>query len=166
MANIDIYIERLRKYAIRHSKMGDYSIHGISHWDRVAQNADALLTSDVDELVVKAFAYMHDVERIDDGDDWQHGLRAAMLVDEIRTTMLVFLNDQEIEQLKEACRLHTLRHRTEDATVNACFDADRLDLGRVGITPDPDKMATTAGRILAEKLASDNPESDWLLNGG
>ena len=166
MASMDIHIERLREYAIKHSKLGDYSIHGISHWDRVAQNADALLTSDVDELVVKAFAYIHDVERTNESDDWQHGPRAALLVDEIRFSVLGFLNDQEIEQLKEACRLHTLRHRTEDPTVNACFDADRLDLGRVGITPNPDKMATPAGRILAEKLAMNNPESDWLMNGG
>lgn len=41
--------------------------------------------------------------------------------------------------------MHTLRHKTEDATVNACFDADRLDLGRVGITPNPDKMAVCTG---------------------
>ena len=166
MASKDIHIEKLREYAIKHSKLGDYSIHGVSHWDRVAQNAAALLTSDVDELVVKAFAYIHDVERINESDDWQHGPRAALLVDEIRSSMLGFLNDQEIEQLKEACRLHTIRHRTDDATVNACFDADRLDLGRVGITPNPEKMATAAGRILAEKMALEDPKEDWLLNGG
>lgn len=49
---------------------------------------------------------------------------------------------------------------------NACFDADRLDLGRVGITPNPDKMATVQGRILAEKMMDVNPEEDLLLNGG
>ena len=166
MASKDIHIEKLREYAIKHSKLGDYSVHGISHWDRVARNADALMTSDIDALVVKAFAYIHDVERINESDDWQHGSRAALLVDEIRSSELVFLNNQEIEQLKEACRLHTLRHRTDDSTVNACFDADRLDLGRVGITPNPDKMATIQGRILAEKMMEANPEEDWLLNGG
>lgn len=166
MANKDIHIKRLREYAIKHSILGDYSVHGVSHWDRVARNADILITSDVDDLVVKAFAYIHDVERVNDSDDLQHGPRAAMLVDEIRSSELSFLNDQEIEQLKEACRLHTLRHRTEDATVNACFDADRLDLGRVGITPNPDKMATIQGRILADKIMEVNPKEDWLLNGG
>lgn len=166
MANKDIHIKRLREYAIKHSILGDYSVHGVSHWDRVARNADILITSDVDDLVVKAFAYIHDVERVNDSDDLQHGPRAAMLVDEIRSSELSFLNDQEIEQLKEACRLHTLRHRTEDATVNACFDADRLDLGRVGIIPNPDKMATIQGRILADKIMEVNPKEDWLLNGG
>lgn len=166
MANRDVHIDRLREFAIKHSKMGYYSIHGISHWDRVAKNADVLCTSDVDSLVVKAFAYIHDVERINESDDCQHGHRAALLVDEIRSSVLSFLNDLEIEQLKEACRLHTLRLKTEDATVNACFDADRLDLGRVGITPNPNKMATVEGRVLAEKLALDDSEEDWLLNGG
>ena len=35
------------------------------------------------------------------------------------------------------------------STMYACFDADRLDLGRVGITPDPKKMATAKGKELA-----------------
>ena len=166
MVNNDIHIERLREYAIKHFKLGDFSIHGISHWDKVARNADALQTSDVDILVVKAFAYIHDVERVNENEDQGHGPRAALLVDEIRSSVLSFLNEQQMKQLKEACRLHTLKHRTDDATVNACFDADRLDLERVGITPNPDKMATLAGRLLAEKLALNDSEEDWLLNGG
>ena len=159
----DSHIERLREYAIKHTKIGNNSVHGISHWDRVSKNADSLRTSDVNMLVVKAFAYIHDVEREDDGYDLQHGPRAAALVDNIRDS---FLNDDEIHQLKKACELHTSTWRTEDATVNACFDADRLDLGRVGITPDPEKMATVQGRILAEQIMEDNPEKDWILNGG
>ena len=160
------HIERLRDFAIKHTKMKSSSIHGVSHWDRVAKFGDDLYTCDVDMLVVKAFAYIHDVERVNECEDLQHGPRAAKLVDEIRSTLLDFMNDKEIQQLKDACKLHTTTWRTEDATVNACFDADRLDLGRVGITPDPDKMATVQGRIIAEKMLEDNLESDWLLNGG
>ena len=159
-------IEQLREYAIKHTIMGDNSVHGISHWDRVSKNADSLWTSDVNLLVVKAFAYIHDVEREDDGYDLLHGPRAAALVDEIRDTELAFLNDDEILQLKKACELHTTTLRTEDATVNACFDADRLDLGRVGITPNPAKMATAQGQIIAEKIAENYPEDDLILSGG
>lgn len=162
----DESIERLRAFAVKHTRMGSFSVHGIVHWDRVANNADLLNTSDVDLLVVKAFAYIHDVERNDDGYDLQHGPRAAALVDEIRDTELAFLNDDEILQLKKACELHTTTLRTEDATVNACFDADRLDLGRVGITPNPDKMATAQGQIIAEKIAENYPEDDLILSGG
>ena len=35
----------------------------------------------------------------------------------------------------------------------ACFDADRLDLGRVGITPDQEKMATEKGMEMAGKVS-------------
>ena len=89
-------IEKLRVYAIKHSKVGSGSVHGIAHWDRVSKNADSLWTSDVNLLVVKAFAYIHDVEREDDGYDLQHGPRAAALVDNIRDSELAFLNDDEI----------------------------------------------------------------------
>ena len=162
----DESIEQLRTFAIEHTKMNVNSIHGIGHWDRVAKYAEDLSTVDVDLLVVKAFAYVHDVERENDGYDLLHGPRAAALVDNIRDTELAFLNDDEVRQLKEACELHTTTLRTEDATVNACFDADRLDLGRVGITPNPDKMATVQGRVIAEKMMEANPEEDWILNGG
>lgn len=33
--------------------------------------------------------------------------------------------------------------------VQACWDADRLDLGRVGIIPDPERMGTVKGEQLA-----------------
>lgn len=42
-------------------------------------------------------------------------------------------------------------HRTGNPTIDACFDADRLDLGRVGITPNPHKMATEKGKEMARK---------------
>lgn len=149
---MDNHIERLREYAKGHSRLRKGSIHGVAHWDRVAGNAELLMSDDVDMLVVKAFAYVHDIERDNEHADLQHGPRAARLVDEIRSTVLDFLNDNQIEQLKEACNLHTTTLKTADATVNACFDADRLDLGRVGITPDPDRMATQKGQEIAENL--------------
>lgn len=36
-----------------------------------------------------------------------------------------------------ACELHTSTITTDDATINTCFAADRLDLARVGYEPDP-----------------------------
>ena len=37
-----------------------------------------------------------------------------------------------------------------NATIDVCFDADRLDLGRVGILPEPEKMATKQGAYFAK----------------
>ena len=53
-------------------------------------------------------------------------------------------------QLKIACRLHTTTMKTGDPTIDACFDADRLDLWRAGITPDPEKLATEKGKQIAK----------------
>ena len=51
-------------------------------------------------------------------------------------------------KLKQTCELHTIKHRTGDITIDACFDADRMDLFRVGIKPLPDRMATLHGAYL------------------
>ena len=51
-----------------------------------------------------------------------------------------------MEKLVFACQTHTDGETSNDPTVGVCFDADRLDLGRVGIEPDPELMSTPAGR--------------------
>ena len=53
--------------------------------------------------------------------------------------------DEEFALLEKACRLHTTKHRTGNITVDICFDADRLDLARVGLDPNPKLMATSMG---------------------
>ena len=72
-----------------------------------------------------------------------------MLVDAIRHNYLRDFNDEQVALLKRACELHTLKHRTGNITIDTCFDADRLDLPRVGITPDPELMATSQGSKIA-----------------
>ena len=54
--------------------------------------------------------------------------------------------------LCKACELHTVCHSTGNPTIDTCFDADRLDLMRVGITPDPEKMATERGKFYAANM--------------
>ena len=45
--------------------------------------------------------------------------------------------------LHDSCRMDDL----ED--IDACFDSVRLDLWRVGIVPDPDRLATEKGKEIA-----------------
>lgn len=127
--------------------------HGISHWKRVRENGKKLLDSNVDPVVVQFFAYLHDSCRQDDFEDLHHGVRAAEWISSIRDLYLQCLTDEQIEKLKTACRLHTVTQRTGDPTVDACFDADRLDLWRVGILPDPKKMATSQGAKMAKAFS-------------
>ena len=145
---MDIKVMRkVREFAIKHARKDEFSIHGIDHWDRVANYGLSIASPEADLDVVLCFAYLHDVERQDDGYDEEHGPRAA------RDSVLAFLDDKQIGLLKEACALHTICHKTGNPTIDACFDSDRLDLSRVGITPDPDKMATKKG---AEKARAFN----------
>jgi uncharacterized protein len=153
-------ITPIKDFAIDGWTLGE--THGISHWQRVERNG-ILLSMDNGHLrngvkinVVRAFAYLHDKCRIDDWEDLEHGPRAAEMIPSIRETILKGLTDEEITLLEKACRYHTLAHKTGDITVDICFDADRLDLGRVGVTPNPKLMATEQGHFYAANVAEFN----------
>jgi uncharacterized protein len=145
-------IEKVREFAFKHARTGEESIHGIDHWDRVARNGEALHVSGADMEVVLCFAYLHDVERESDAYDEEHGPKAAELIDQIRDTVLSFLDDKQIGLLKDACTFHTTVSKTGNPTIDACFDADRLDLPRAYIIPDPDRMATKEGAEKAKEM--------------
>ena len=48
--------------------------------------------------------------------------------------------------LLEACETHTSEKDSDNVTIQTCWDSDRLDLGRVGITPHPSRLCTPAAR--------------------
>lgn len=126
-----------------------HGIHGLPHWERVLANGLRLATTTgADPVVVEYFAALHDSRRFNDGYDPQHGPRAAELVRELAAEVpaLLPLTESQIELLAEACRTHTSGTATEDPTVGTCWDADRLDLLRVGIRPDPRYLVTEAAR--------------------
>ena len=148
-ADIQKKIEEIRRYVHAQWTLG--KLHGIRHWDRVYENGQKLLTPDVNPLVVGLFAYLHDSCRMDDGEDPYHGQRAAEWIDTLRNTYLKDVSDEEIELLKEACRLHSIKHKTGNPTIDACFDSDRLDLWRVGLIPDRYRLATEKGKEIASK---------------
>ena len=140
-------VEDIRRYVHAQWTLG--ALHGIRHWDRVYENGQKLLTPDTNPLVIGLFAYLHDSCRIDDGEDLYHGKRAADWIETLRGTYLKDVSNEEIELLQEACRLHTTELKTGNPTIDACFDSDRLDLWRVGIIPDPARLATEKGKEIA-----------------
>lgn len=125
--------------------------HGITHWQHV--EAFGLLMQEkcpaADKEVIRWFAYLHDSMRGNDEYNTEHGLAAAKFINKIRKTFLKDLSDNQIKLLKLACKYHTVRRKTDNLTVNICFDADRLDLPRVGIKPEVRRMASEVGRELA-----------------
>jgi uncharacterized protein len=104
--------------------------------------------SGADIMVVTLFAFLHDACRWDDGADLEHGSRSAELVMEMQGKIFS-ISDNQLILLAEACRYHTYGKCSDDPTIGTCWDADRLDLGRVGIIPNPRYMSTAPGREIA-----------------
>lgn len=122
--------------------------HGVVHWARVLENGLRIAEGNgADREIVALFAVFHDARRVNEYHDPEHGLRGGQLAGTLRGTR-VHLSEDRFDRLFEACRLHTDGLRTDDPTIGACWDADRLDLGRVGIRPRPDRLCTDQARGL------------------
>jgi uncharacterized protein len=122
--------------------------HGVVHWARVLENGLRIAErTGASTRVVTLFALFHDSRRENEAVDPGHGARGGELALAARSRWYD-ASDAEVELLVEACRLHTDGRLDGDVTLQTCWDADRLDLGRVGITPRPDRLCTDAGRSL------------------
>jgi len=122
-------------------------IHGVSHWARVRANGLAIAQrSGARADVVGLFAFLHDSCRENDGRDPEHGLRAVDFAASLRGRVFD-IDDEGFKLLAHACATHSDGHLEADPTVQACWDADRLDLWRVWITPSPRRLATDAARL-------------------
>jgi uncharacterized protein len=121
-------------------------LHGAPHWARVRSNGLHLARHNgANRRVVEYFAFLHDACRESDGRDAMHGQRAAEFACTIRA-LHIDLDDREFSLLSDAIAGHTHGHEHDDVTVRTCWDADRLDLARVGITPDPLRLCTNTAR--------------------
>jgi uncharacterized protein len=133
-----------------HAILEDYALpwhgtHGLGHWARVLENGLRLAeVTGAKVEVVQLFAIFHDARRVNEGVDDGHGQRGADLAAELRH--LFKLPDADFELLYEACAAHTDGLTEADVTIQTCWDADRLDRGRVGIVPAPMKLCTPAAK--------------------
>ena len=137
---------RIRHYALSLFSCDRHSPHGPDHWRRVETvGVELCAATGADETVVRLFAILHDVCRENDNEDPEHGPRAAELVGSL-VGDLIPLDADRLALLEQAIRHHTDGHISDDPTIGTCWDADRLDLGRVWMTPEPALMSTEAGR--------------------
>jgi uncharacterized protein len=123
-------------------------IHGVSHWGRVETFGRRVAEeTGADQLVVSLFALFHDSCRRSEGRDPEHGPRGAILARKLLKGYEQ-ISPVQVDQLQRACELHTYGtpHSDTDITVLTCWDADRLDLARVGVTPDPLQLCTVPAR--------------------
>jgi uncharacterized protein len=122
-------------------------VHGIAHWARVLENGLRLAEeTGADIEVVQLFAILHDSRRVNEGGDPNHGPRAAAFALDLRG-LLFDLPDHEFRLLHRACAGHTHKRTHPNVTIQTCWDADRLDLGRVGITPHPSRLCTDMAKL-------------------
>ena len=148
-AKIEHLIELIRGQYI----LNWHGIHGINHWHRVRVNGLRLAERTGADLdVIELFAFFHDSCRFNDGYDPGHGGRAADFLTSLHGTAFK-LPDESLELLTFACRYHTDGLTEADVTVQTCWDADRLDLGRVGIKPE--------AKYLCTGVAQDPEIIDW-----
>jgi len=147
-------------------------IHGIDHWARVLENGLRIAPSVGARVeVVELFAVFHDACRVCDNSDPGHGLRGAMLAQRFRGKFFE-LPDADFKLLYAACELHTDGRTLGDVTLQTCWDADRLDLGRCGVQPFAPLLCTAEAKkfatiewAYARSLSSRTPKyaKDWEL---
>jgi uncharacterized protein len=127
-------------------------LHGVHHWQCVAWTGLQLLAeADADPWVVFLFALLHDSQRASDGHDPLHGRRAGEFARTLNGDLFSLSGDR-LELLVEACNLHSDGLVSTEPTIGVCWDADRLNLWRVGQQPEP--------RFLSNPMA--RTTRDWV----
>ena len=106
---------------------------------------------------MRLFALFHDSRREHDGRDNRHGARGAAYAASLRGELFE-LSDAHFELLHYACTWHTHGRLSEEPTIGTCWDADRLDLGRVGIKPAARYMSTD----FAKKIAASGSLEEFI----
>ena len=119
-----------------------FGVHGLGHWGRVLDNGLRIAEEmAVNPDVVTLFALFHDSRRVNEDSDPGHGRRGALLAKELRGSLFE-LPDEDFNDLFEACVHHTDGLTEAKLAIQVCWDADRLDLGRVGVRPHAPLLCT------------------------
>jgi uncharacterized protein len=130
-------------------------LHGIDHWNRVAAHGrtigslQGLHKSDL--LIVELFSYLHDACRQSEGIDRNHGQRAAVMAFDLNG-LYYDLSKCNLDRLCDAIAEHSFGGVSKDVAIQTCWDADRLDLGRVGIFPSQEYLSPIAAGLVDSAL--------------
>lgn len=156
------------EWILEHSTSKDSLVHGAGHWKRVAAAGLELLEEvpEADAASVFLFSILHDSMRGNDDHDPGHGHRGA----ELGATLLApeglpLLRGNAKSDLHLACTGHTQGEVADPAfrpTVAVCWDADRLNLWRVGMRPDPNLLCTKPAKTMIERgRALQEEDFEW-----
>lgn len=118
--------------------------HGPSHWARVKHHGMVIGEKvGADLEVVTLFAFLHDSQRENEYSDPEHGARAAQYAKRLNHVYFE-LRDIQMTLLTQAMQGHSKGGIHLNPTIQTCWDADRLDLGRVGIKPAAEFLSKEA----------------------
>jgi uncharacterized protein len=144
----------------------DSELHGDEHWRCVTASGLALAPriGGVDRTLVFCFGLLHDTRRLNDAIDPDHGPRAASFARELRAEGVLMADDGRFALLLDALTHHSAGFVSDEPTIGTCWDADRLHLPRVSISPRADLFSTRAARgraplEAASLLRTDGPPS-------
>ena len=141
--------ELLFELAKKQYHLDPESVHGPAHWRRVEKVGLFMAKrTGAHPIIVRLFAMFHDCCRLSDDTDAGHGFRGGQFAQQLRGKAIDIPDDQ-FALLYEACVGHADGRISNDPTIGTCWDADRLDLGRVGIIPEPTLMSTAFGKEIA-----------------
>ena len=73
----------------------------------------------------------------------------------VQYPIIVPLAPEQFEDLCIACRTHTTGSVPGNISVGTCWDADRLDIGRVGIQPNEEFMTNPEAKRIAREFDFD-----------
>ncbi len=141
--NIKEY-DTLLKALKENFSLKDSDYHNIKHWNRVYKISKFLSTHyNIKSKVFKYFALFHDIGRTDETNNYEHGDDGRNLA--LKYRKYIDLNDDDFERLIYACKWHTkpldINNKLyKDKVVKICWDSDRLDLVRLNIKINKDKL--------------------------
>lgn len=143
--------KEVEEIVFHHSLYKD-GVHGIDHIRRTVENAKIIAKETCpdkfDDAVIGA--YLHDIGRIDDFGGNAHAVRGAKISERL---LQEFWPNLDIKRILFAIEFHADKLTSEDPLIGTIWDADRLDLDRVGIKINPDLLSTKkAKEILQQRL--------------
>jgi len=140
-----------------------HGCHGVAHWARVLDNGLRVAEETGAKVeVIQLFAVFHDSRRLNESTDPDHGQRGADLAAQFRG-LLFDLADHDFKLLYRACAGHTHERTHPNLTIQTCWDADRLDLGRVGIIPHPSRLCSEPAKRQDTITWAHERASSWVV---
>ena len=152
--------------AVRAAATNPHShLHGEGHWKSVAWTGLHLApeVSGCDPVLVFLFGLLHDCKCLHDGYDRDHGRRAGAFARGLNGH-LFHLAPEQAECLGYACDAHADGGTSADPTIGLCWDADRLNLWRIGARPDPQFLSTGPAKrqeVIRRAAGMEGQHLDW-----